>query len=160
MGRNVQLLAKINVENFETVRDTRNISMNHDYETGVALSHFVNKTCVKRWLVKKSRWHHIRLAIKLHYLGNHAKSYYGMLSGSHVSSFRIRHDKVRVAPPQANFYFIWLVYLWYFCVFLRCRFIHVFFFCMHFISFSSLNNYHEWLIAYTMLVLLYTFVLW
>jgi len=30
---------------------------------------------------------------------------------------------------------------------------------MHFISFSSLNNYHKWLIAYTMLVLLYTFVL-
>jgi len=35
-----------------------------------------------------------------------------------------------------------------------------FFFCMHFICFSSLNNYHKWLIAYTMLVLLYTFVLW
>jgi len=32
---------------FETVRDTRNMSMNHDSETGVSLSGSVNKTCVK-----------------------------------------------------------------------------------------------------------------
>jgi len=38
----------------ETVRDTRNISMNHDIETGVALLDSVNKTCVKRPLAKKS----------------------------------------------------------------------------------------------------------
>jgi len=30
--------------NFETVRGTRNMSMNHDYETGVALTDSVNKT--------------------------------------------------------------------------------------------------------------------
>jgi len=41
--------------NSETVRDTRNISMNHDYETGVALSDSVNKTCVKRPLAEESR---------------------------------------------------------------------------------------------------------
>jgi len=29
------------------VRDTRNMSMNYDFETGVSLSDFVNKTCVK-----------------------------------------------------------------------------------------------------------------
>jgi len=39
----------------ETVRDTRNMSMNHDYETGVALSDYVNKTCVKRPSAEKSR---------------------------------------------------------------------------------------------------------
>jgi len=53
--------------------------MNHDYETGVALSDSVNKTCVKRLLAEKSRWRHIRLEIKPPYLGNHAsqiKSYY------------------------------------------------------------------------------------
>jgi len=39
---------------------------------------------------------------KPRYLGNHAsqfKSYYGLLSGSHGRSFRIRHVKVRAAPP-------------------------------------------------------------
>jgi len=34
--------------NFETVRDTQKMSMSHDYETGVAFSDSVNKTCVKR----------------------------------------------------------------------------------------------------------------
>jgi len=38
--------------NFETVRNTQNMSMNHDYETGVALSDSVNKTCVKRPLAE------------------------------------------------------------------------------------------------------------
>jgi len=87
----------------ETVRDTRNVSMNHDYETGVALSDSVYKTFVKSPLAEKSRWHHIQLAIKPSYLGNHAsqikKSYYGSLSGSHGLSFRNRHEKVRAAPP-------------------------------------------------------------
>jgi len=41
--------------NFETVRDMRNVSINHDYETGVALSDSVDKTCVKRPLADKSR---------------------------------------------------------------------------------------------------------
>jgi len=37
--------------NLETVRDTRNMSMNHDYESaGIALSDYVNKNCVKRSL--------------------------------------------------------------------------------------------------------------
>jgi len=41
--------------NFETVRGTLNISMNHDYETGVALLDSVNVNCVKRSLAEKSR---------------------------------------------------------------------------------------------------------
>jgi len=41
--------------NFETVRDMRNMTMYHDYEAGVALSDFVNETCVKYPLAKKSR---------------------------------------------------------------------------------------------------------
>jgi len=32
------------LNNSETVRDTRNMSINHDYETGIALSDYVNKT--------------------------------------------------------------------------------------------------------------------
>jgi len=43
-----------------------------------------------------SRWRHIRLAIKPHYLGNHAsqmKGYYGALWGNHGRFFRIRHVK-------------------------------------------------------------------
>jgi len=82
--------------NSETVRDTRNVSIYLDYETGVALSESVNKTCVKRPLAEKSRWRHIRLAIKPRYVGNHAsqmKSYYGTLSGSLGCSFRIRQEK-------------------------------------------------------------------
>jgi len=50
---------------------------------------------------KKSRWRHIRLAIKPRYLGNHAsriKIYYGTLSGSHSRSFRISYENVRAAP--------------------------------------------------------------
>jgi len=89
----------------ETVRDTRNVSMNHDYETGVALSDSVNKICVKCPLAEKSRWRHIRLAIKPRYLGNHSsqiKSYYGTLSGSHARSFRIRHEKSPEAPPSGG----------------------------------------------------------
>jgi len=81
--------------------DMRNVSMNHDYETGVALSDSVNKTCVKRSLAEKSRIRHTRLAINPRYLGNHAsqiKSYYRTLSGSHGRSFRIRHKKSPEAP--------------------------------------------------------------
>jgi len=50
---------------------------------------------------KKSRWRHIRLAIKPHYLGSHEsqiKIYKGTLSGSHGRTFRIRHEKSREAP--------------------------------------------------------------
>jgi len=87
--------------NSETVRDTRNMSMNHDYETGVAFSDSVNKTCVKRPLAEKSLWSHFRLAMKPRYLGNHAsqlKNYYGTLSGSHGRSFRTRHENSPGAP--------------------------------------------------------------
>jgi len=137
--------------NSETVRDTRNVSMNHDYETEVALSDSViksrpsgeitmtsypvgNKTwlsrkpCIpdetllrnairkswsliqnpswknrlKRPIAEKSRWRHIRLAIKPRYLGSHAsqiKSYYGSLSGSHGRSFRIiRRERTCEVP--------------------------------------------------------------
>jgi len=58
--------------NFETVRDTRNMSMNHDYETGVSLSESVNKTCVKRRLAEKSRWRHVLLETE----ASQMKSYY------------------------------------------------------------------------------------
>jgi len=49
IGRNRQLPAKNKLSNnSETARDTPNMSTNHDYETGVAFSDSVNKTCVKR----------------------------------------------------------------------------------------------------------------
>jgi len=91
--------------NSETVWDTRNVSLNYDYETGVGLSDSVNKTCVKRPLAEKSRWRHIRLAIKPCYLWNYAsqmKSYYRTLSGSHDRSFRIRHKKSPGAPHSGE----------------------------------------------------------
>jgi len=53
-------------------------------------------------LVEKSRWRHIRLAIKPCYIGNHAsqiKSYNGTLSGSQGCSFIIRHEKSFEVPP-------------------------------------------------------------
>jgi len=103
----LKLVAKGNYQpmsnNSDTVRDTRYVSMNRDYETGVALSDSVNKTSVKSPLAKKSRWRPIRLAIKPRYLGNHAsqiKNYYGMLSGSRGRSFRIRHEKSPEALPS------------------------------------------------------------
>jgi len=68
----------------------------------VALSEYVIKNCLKRPVVEKSWWRHIRLAMKPRYLGNHAsqiKSYYVTLSGSHGRTFRIRHEKSRKAPP-------------------------------------------------------------
>jgi len=51
--------------------------------------------------VEKSRWRHIRLAMKPRYLGNHASHiicYFGSLSGSHARSFWIRHEKLPEAP--------------------------------------------------------------
>jgi len=91
--------------NSKTVRDTRNVSMNHDYETRVAVSDYVNKTCVKRPLAQKSRWRHIRLFIKPRYLGNHEsqiKSYYGTLWGKRGRSFRILHEKSPEALPSGE----------------------------------------------------------
>jgi len=56
IGRKGQFTSQNKMSNnSETVRDTRNVSMNHDYATGVALSDSVNKTCVKRPLAEKSR---------------------------------------------------------------------------------------------------------
>jgi len=54
-------------------------------EVMVTLSKSVMKNRLKRPLAEKSRCRHIRLAMKPHYLGNHAsqiKSYCGTLSGS------------------------------------------------------------------------------
>jgi len=68
----------------------------------IAHSETVIKNGLKRPLAEKSRWRHIRLAIKPRNLGNHAsqiKSYYWTLSGSHGRTFRIRHEKSREAPP-------------------------------------------------------------
>jgi len=64
-----------------------------------------HKNQLKRLLADKSRWRHIRQAIKPRYLGNHAseiKSYYWSLSGSHGRTFRIRHEKSREAPLAEN----------------------------------------------------------
>jgi len=61
----------------------------------VALSESVMKIRLKRPLAEKSRWRHIRPAIKPRYLGSHASQitkYYGTLSGSHGRFFRIRHE--------------------------------------------------------------------
>jgi len=72
----------------------------------VALPESVTKNRLKRPLAAKSRWRHIRLAIKPCYLGNHAsqiKSYYGTLSGSHCRSFRIRHEKTPEATPKTSY---------------------------------------------------------
>jgi len=60
------------------------------------------KKGVQRPLAEDLLWRHILLAMKPHYLWNHAsqiKSYYGSLSCSHGQSFRIRHEKVRATPP-------------------------------------------------------------
>jgi len=75
--------------NFETVRDRRNMSMNHDYKTGISLSDSVNKTCVKRSNHNEllSGWH-----------ASQIKRYYRTLSGSHGRSFRIRQEKSSEAP--------------------------------------------------------------
>jgi len=89
--------------NYEAVRDTRNMSKHHEYETGDALSDSVNKTFVNCTLAKKSRWRYIRLAKKPRYLGNHAshiRSYYGSLSRSHGRPFGIRHEILPEAPPS------------------------------------------------------------
>jgi len=73
MVRNGQLPAKNKMSNnCETVRDTQNMSMNHDRETMVTLSDSVNKTCVKCPLEEKSRSRHSWLAVKPRYLRNHA----------------------------------------------------------------------------------------
>jgi len=74
-------------------------------EVIVALPKSVMKIRLKRTLVEKSRWHHIRLAIKPRYLGNrasHRKSYHGTLIGSHSPSFRNRHEKSPEAPPSGE----------------------------------------------------------
>jgi len=62
--RNGQVLATKMSNNFQMV-NARIMSMNHDSETGVALSDSVNKTCVKCPLTEISRWRHFWLAINL-----------------------------------------------------------------------------------------------
>jgi len=77
------------------------VTIEHCQEVMVALSEFVMKNSVKRPLAEKSRWRHIRLAIKPLNLGNHVsqnKSYLESLSGSHALSFRIRNEKSPEAP--------------------------------------------------------------
>jgi len=71
----------------------------------VALSQSVMKNRLKRLLAEKSPWRHIRLAIKLRYLGKHASqiiSYYGTVWRSHDRSFTIRHEKPPEAPPSSE----------------------------------------------------------
>jgi len=66
-------------------------------------SHHKNR--LKHPLAEKSWWRHIRLAISLRYIGNHApqiKSYYGTLWGSHGRSFRIHHDNCLKRPLAAK----------------------------------------------------------
>jgi len=80
--------------NSEMVRDTRNMSMNNDYETGIALSDSVVlcETTPSGEITMMS----FPVGNKTRYLGNHAtqtKSYYGTLLGCYGPSFRIRHIK-------------------------------------------------------------------
>jgi len=61
-----------------------------------------HKNRLKRFLAEDWRWRHIRLAIKPHYLANHAsqiKCYYGTLSWNHGRSFKIRNGKLPQTPP-------------------------------------------------------------
>jgi len=79
----------------------KNVTMVCYKEVMVAFPEAVMKKCVQRPLAGDWRWLHIRLAIKPRYVGNHAsqiKTYYGSLSGSHSSSFRICHEKSHEAP--------------------------------------------------------------
>jgi len=79
----------------ETMHPRWKVGMEHYQEVMVAFSESVMKIRGERPLAEKSRWRHIRLAIKPRCLGNHAsqiKSYFGSLSGSHGRSFRIRPE--------------------------------------------------------------------
>jgi len=81
------------------------VIMERYQEVKVALSESVIKSCLNRPLAEKSRWRHIRLAIKPLYLGSHAspiKSYHETLLGSQRRSFRIRHKKLPEAPPNGE----------------------------------------------------------
>jgi len=85
---------------FETVRDTRNTSMNHNSGTAVARSHSVN--CVKQPLSGGLTMTPYPVGNKTSLSRNHASqiwSYYGFLSASHGRSFEICYQKVRAAPP-------------------------------------------------------------
>jgi len=76
-------------------------SMDRNQKFLVAFSESVMKNCVKRPLAEKLRCCHVRLAIKLRYLGNHAseiKSYCGTLSGINGCSSIIRHETLREVP--------------------------------------------------------------
>jgi len=80
--------------NLEMVKNTQNMSLNHAYETGVALSDSANKICVKRSIGRLKITP--RIAIKPRDLRNHAwqlNSDHWSLSWSHDRSFRIRHKK-------------------------------------------------------------------
>jgi len=81
------------------------VTMGRIQEVMVVPSKYVMNMCVQHPLAEKSRWRHIRLAIKLRYLGNHASqvnSYYGTLSGSHGRSFRICHENLPKASPSGE----------------------------------------------------------
>jgi len=76
---------QLNLVISETMNPSWKVTTEHYEEVMVALSESVMKIRLKRPLAEKSRWRHIRLAIKPRFLGNHAsqiKSYYGSLSGS------------------------------------------------------------------------------
>jgi len=77
------------------------VTMERYQEVVVALSESVIWNRLKRPLVEKSSWRHIRIAINPRYLGNHAsqlKSYYLSRSGNHILSFRIHYEKSPEAP--------------------------------------------------------------
>jgi len=81
MGRNGQLPVTIQfgITSNRYIRDMRNMSMNHDYESGSLFKIPSTKPLWNAPLADKSLWRHFRLAIKPRYLGNHAshiKSYY------------------------------------------------------------------------------------
>ena len=79
------------------------VSIEHLYEVGVARWNSDNENCIQRPLVEIYWWRHIRFARKRHYFENgiwYTKTYYWTQIGSYDRPFRIRHIKLRTAPPS------------------------------------------------------------
>jgi len=70
----------------------KKVTIERYQEVMVALSEFVIKNRLKRPLAEKSRWRHIRLAMKPRYPGNHA---------SQMKSYRCRYQEVMVALSES-----------------------------------------------------------
>jgi len=76
----------------------------------VALSESVMWNIVNQPLAEKSRWRHIRLALKPRYLGNRASKIRNCnvtLLGSRGRSSRIGHEHVSATPPGGGLTMMW-----------------------------------------------------